>query len=88
MWWKELQNDDGTVKSIAEIELITALHGISLVYDQVTSCQTGITGSWLYATYQHAGNKNTALYDGSYAEWSDRIKNHSTLENTEQRFLL
>jgi len=37
-----------------------------------------MTASWLFASYQHAGNTNTSLYDGSYAEWSDRIKNVSS----------
>jgi thiosulfate/3-mercaptopyruvate sulfurtransferase len=83
MWWKELQAEDGTVKSKQECELILATHGFSLMYPQVTSCQTGVTASYLYAVFQHLGNVNTSLYDGSYGEWSDRIKNYTNIEMPE-----
>ncbi len=75
MWWKNLQNDDGTVKSPSEIWSIALANGIDLSRLQTTSCQSGITATWLYASFQHAGNQMTAVYDGSYNEWSDRIKN-------------
>ena len=91
MWWKELQAEDGTVKSQKECELILATHGFSLEYSQVASSQTGVTASYLYAVFQHLGNVNTSLYDGSYSEWSDRIKNNTDFElkevAAEQRFL-
>jgi thiosulfate/3-mercaptopyruvate sulfurtransferase len=74
-WWKDLQNADGTVKTPSEIWSISKANGIDLKNPQVTSCQSGITATWLFASYQHAGVSNVSVYDGSYNEWSDRIKN-------------
>lgn len=74
VWWKLLQNDDGTVKSPSEIIEIASSKGIDINNPITTTCQTGMSASWLYASFQHAGNKKTALYDGSYAEYSDRKK--------------
>lgn len=87
MWWKNLQNDDFTVKSPKEIWEIAAANGIDLNNQQTTSCQSGITATWLYASFQHAGSKDTAVYDGSYNEYSDRIKNVTTHSQQEGTFL-
>jgi thiosulfate/3-mercaptopyruvate sulfurtransferase len=77
VWWKLLQNDDGTVKTPGEIRAIALANGVNLDFNQTTSCQSGITATWLYASYQHAGNLHTAVYDGSWAEYSDRINKTS-----------
>lgn len=74
-WWKNLQNADGTIKTPAEIWAISKENGIDLSNPQVVSCQSGITATWLFASYEHAGIYDVSVYDGSYNEWSDRIKN-------------
>jgi thiosulfate/3-mercaptopyruvate sulfurtransferase len=53
-------------------------NGINLDDPQTVSCQSGITATWLFVSYEHAGNKQVAVYDGSYNEYSDRIKNYTT----------
>ncbi|TNV76747.1 hypothetical protein FGO68_gene3388 [Halteria grandinella] len=89
LWWQELQNADHTVKSPAEIWAIAQANGVDLTHPQTTSCQSGITATWLYASFQHAGNQNTAVYDGSYNEYSQRIKNvtHEHHHNQTSTFL-
>ena len=74
VFYQTLQNADGTIKTPAEIRSIALSNGIDLTRPQVVSCGTGITASWLFASYQHAGSQQTALYDGSWQEWSDRTK--------------
>ena len=72
MFFKILQNADGTVKSPEEIKKILADKNVDFSKKIITSCNSGMTASYLFAALKHAGHENTRLYDGSFSEYSKR----------------
>jgi thiosulfate/3-mercaptopyruvate sulfurtransferase len=74
--YKLTMNADGTIKTPQEILDIAAANGVSFSDPITAHCYAGMSASWLFAALQHAGHNQTALYDGSWAEYSDR-KNKS-----------
>jgi thiosulfate/3-mercaptopyruvate sulfurtransferase len=65
----KLLNQDGTLKSSAELEAAFAEAGVDLTKPVVTSCGSGITASLLALALANIGHRRTAVYDGSWAEW-------------------
>jgi thiosulfate/3-mercaptopyruvate sulfurtransferase len=65
----KLLNQDGTLKSAAELEAAFAEAGVDLTKPVVTSCGSGITASLLALALANIGHRRTAVYDGSWAEW-------------------
>jgi len=68
----DLYNEDNTVKSTKEIAEIFAAAGVDLKQPIVTSCQAGVMATSAAAALAAAGAKQVAIYDGSWAEYSDR----------------
>jgi len=66
----EVLNADGTYKSPSEIRTAVAAAGIDLSAPLVTTCGSGVTASVLLFALHLAGVDRTALYDGSWSEWS------------------
>jgi thiosulfate/3-mercaptopyruvate sulfurtransferase len=64
-----LLNDDGTLKSAAELGTIFARAGIDPTLPVITSCGSGVTASILSLALAVLGQTNAAVYDGSWAEW-------------------
>ncbi|MBD2842473.1 sulfurtransferase [Erythrobacter rubeus] len=66
----KLFNADGTYRS--EEELRAAFHGAGVDLDRpvVATCGSGITASVLLFALHLIGKHDTALYDGSWQEWS------------------
>jgi thiosulfate/3-mercaptopyruvate sulfurtransferase len=64
-----LINDDGTLKSAAELETIFAGAGIDPTLPVITSCGSGVTASILSLALAVLGQTHAAVYDGSWAEW-------------------
>ncbi|CAN1721853.1 3-mercaptopyruvate sulfurtransferase [Hyphomicrobium sp. 1Nfss2.1] len=64
-----LINDDGTLKSEAELARIFAQAGIDPQQPIVTTCGSGVTASILSLALAVLGQTNAAVYDGSWAEW-------------------
>lgn len=61
-----LLNDDGTMKSqIALQEILSPAHGKPVI----SSCGSGVTACIIDLALEVIGNKNHAVYDGSWAEW-------------------
>lgn len=66
----EVFNPDGTWKSPDALREILAAAGIDLAAPVTTSCGSGVTASVLMFAMHLIGKDDTALYDGSWAEWS------------------
>jgi thiosulfate/3-mercaptopyruvate sulfurtransferase len=67
----ELLNPDGTMRSAGEVRAIAASHGIDSAKPVVASCGSGVTACVVALALATAGNETAAVYDGSWAEWSE-----------------
>lgn len=66
----ELFNADGTFKSPDELRAAFEAAGVDLARPVVTTCGSGVTASVLLFALHLLGKHDTALYDGSWSEWS------------------
>lgn len=66
----EVFNPDGTYKSPEALRDILSAAGIDLAAPVTTTCGSGVTASVLMFAMHLAGKDDTALYDGSWSEWS------------------
>ena len=66
----EVFNPDGTWKSPEALREILSAAGIDLAAPVTTTCGSGVTASVLLFAMHRAGKDDTALYDGSWSEWS------------------
>jgi thiosulfate/3-mercaptopyruvate sulfurtransferase len=64
-----LFNDDGTYKPAAELRAAFEQAGIDLAQPVTTTCGSGVTASVLLFAMHLIGKDDTALYDGSWADW-------------------
>ncbi len=65
----QVLNKDGTLRSARELEALFREAGVDIHKPVVTTCGSGITASVLALSLAVAGNRKTAVYDGSWAEW-------------------
>lgn len=70
--YTEFTNQNGTLKSPAELAQIFAQRGIDPAKPIVTTCGSGVTASIVLLGLAVLGAKKTALYDGSWSEWGTR----------------
>jgi thiosulfate/3-mercaptopyruvate sulfurtransferase len=70
--YTEFTNEDGTLKSPAELTQIFAAHGINPKEPVVTTCGSGVTAAIALLALNVIGATKAALYDGSWAEWGAR----------------
>ena len=70
--YTEFTNQNGTLKSTAELTRIFAARGIDPAKPVVTTCGSGVTASIVLLGLAVLGAKKTALYDGSWSEWGTR----------------
>ena len=66
---QSLINDDGTLKTPAELAKIFSDAGIDPSATVITTCGSGVTASILSLALAVLGQTNAAVYDGSWAEW-------------------
>jgi thiosulfate/3-mercaptopyruvate sulfurtransferase len=68
--YTELFNADGTFKSSDALREAIGAAGIDLSSPVTTTCGSGVTASVLLFAMHLIGKSDTALYDGSWSEWS------------------
>ena len=71
----QLLNDDQTMKAPEELQRLLADAGIDPKRPVVTSCGSGVTAAVLNLALHVAGYRDTALYDGSWADWGRKELN-------------
>lgn len=69
VYFRDLLNNDQTMKSNNDIRDIFHEAGVDLQKPVITTCGSGITAAILSLALERIGNHNHALYDGSWAEW-------------------
>ncbi len=71
--WSSAMMPDGKFRSIDELRRLYERAGISRNSDIITYCQSGTRGAheWFVLKYL-VGMPNVSLYEGSWAEWSNR----------------
>ena len=67
-----LLNADGTLKPAAELREVFQSRGIDPARPVVTTCGSGITAAILSLGLALAGQPDSGLYDGSWAEWGQK----------------
>jgi thiosulfate/3-mercaptopyruvate sulfurtransferase len=65
----EVVNEDGTLKSIEELNAIFESAGVDPHRPVVTTCGSGVTACVLALALLEAGHRRISVYDGSWAEW-------------------
>lgn len=66
-----LLTQEGTMQSPAEVKAVFAGQGVDLAKPVVASCGSGVTACVIALALATAGNETAAVYDGSWAEWSE-----------------
>jgi len=69
VFFKDLFNEDGTMKPVAEQRALFEAAGVDLSKPAITTCGSGVTAAVLSMALERMGHRNHALYDGSWAEW-------------------
>jgi thiosulfate/3-mercaptopyruvate sulfurtransferase len=70
--YTELFATDGTLKPREDLMALFKAHDIDPTKPTITSCGSGITAAIVSLALAVVGAKNSALYDGSWAEWGSR----------------
>jgi thiosulfate/3-mercaptopyruvate sulfurtransferase len=70
--YKEVLNDDQTMKDLKSLKTIFRQKNIDLKTPIITSCGSGVTAAVLFLALDMIGVKDIALYDGSWSEWGGR----------------
>ncbi|MGB7317957.1 MAG: 3-mercaptopyruvate sulfurtransferase [Planktotalea sp.] len=69
VFFKNLLNDDGTMKEPAALKAAFETAGVDLDKPVITSCGSGITACILSLALERIGKSDHAVYDGSWTEW-------------------
>lgn len=74
--WKRAANDDGTFRSLAELQAIyTEEQGISADDEVIAYCRIGERSSHTWFVLRHLlGYENVRNYDGSWTEWGNGVR--------------
>ncbi len=69
LFFGDLLNENGTMKTKAEIHAAIETSGADLGKPVITTCGSGVTAAILCLALERIGKTDHALYDGSWSEW-------------------
>jgi thiosulfate/3-mercaptopyruvate sulfurtransferase len=69
VYYRDLLNDDGTMKDPDALRAVLAEAGVDLGKPAITSCGSGVTAAIINLALERIGKTDHALYDGSWTEW-------------------
>ena len=69
VFYKDLLNPDGTMKSNDVLAEVFRKAGVDLAKPAILSCGSGVTASILALAMERLGKTDHAVYDGSWSEW-------------------
>jgi thiosulfate/3-mercaptopyruvate sulfurtransferase len=69
LFYKDLLNSDGTMKSPQGLRIAFEEAGVDLSEPVITTCGSGITAAIINLALDRIGKTDHSLYDGSWAEW-------------------
>lgn len=69
VFFKDLLNPDGTMKSNEIMAEVFRKAGVDLAKPAILSCGSGVTASILALAMERMGKTDHAVYDGSWSEW-------------------
>jgi thiosulfate/3-mercaptopyruvate sulfurtransferase len=67
--FRELLNEDGTMKPPEKLRAAFEAAGVDLSKPVITTCGSGVTAAILSLALQRIGHERHAVYDGSWSEW-------------------
>jgi thiosulfate/3-mercaptopyruvate sulfurtransferase len=67
--YKELLNEDGTMKNADGLRAAFEAAGADLSKPVITTCGSGVTAAIINLALERIGKTDHALYDGSWTEW-------------------
>ena len=67
--YKQLLNDDGTMKDKDNLSNIFKNAKIDFGKPIITTCGSGVTAAIISLALEIIGQRNHSLYDGSWTEW-------------------
>lgn len=69
VFYRDLLNDDFTMKPPADLRRIFEAAGVDLAKPAITTCGSGVTAAVLSLALERIGKTDHSLYDGSWSEW-------------------
>ena len=69
LFYGNLLNEIGTMKSVEQLKTAFASAGVDLSKPAITTCGSGVTAAVLNLGLERIGHNNHSLYDGSWSEW-------------------
>ena len=69
VFYQDLLDADGTMKSLAALRAAFTDAGVDLDKPAITTCGSGVTAAVLALALERLGKTDHSLYDGSWSEW-------------------
>ena len=69
VFFRELLNDDQTMKSPEELRAVFEAKGVDLTRPVISTCGSGVTAAIVSLALARLGHARNAVYDGSWVEW-------------------
>jgi thiosulfate/3-mercaptopyruvate sulfurtransferase len=70
--FRDVLTPDLKLKSDAELQAVFSAKGVDVNAPVITSCGSGVTAAIVMLALEKLGNRQVAVYDGSWSEWGGR----------------